>query len=168
MNNNMRSANMLMAMVALVSLVYCQLVAGASQATLARPELATQRTVVKRSEHHSMMHNHLSRKVMDRACAASKDTIDEIIGCMTSSEALVKAVKKETAALCYKEAFGQDFDEKDLSKHKELICNNREKFENMTTCVYRKTSEQLSAKEMEKLTEALVDIGLCIINALDG
>lgn len=115
-----------------------------------------------------MLHNHLSRKVFDRACAASKDTIDEIVACLTGNEGLTKRVKADTANQCYKESFNVDFDPKDVTKHKELICNNREKFEEMTTCIYRKTSEVLDQKEIEKLTEALVDVGLCIINALDS
>ena len=118
--------------------------------------------------HHAMLHNHLSRKVFDRACAASKDTIDEIVACLTGNQALNKSVKEDTAKTCYKEAFGQDFDPKEMGKHKDLICNNREKFEAMTTCVYMKSAEALSAHEIEKLTEAMVDVGLCIINALDG
>lgn len=175
MNNKSTSKSMIVVVVAALMAVvdHNQLVAESAapatnqRATLARPHLF--KGIEKRSaDHHSMMHNHLSRKVMDRACAASKDTIDEIVACMTTSEGLTKAIKKETAATCYKEAFNQEFDEKDLHKHKELICNNRDKFENMTTCIYRKTSEQLDAKEMEKLTETLVDVGLCIINALDS
>lgn len=117
---------------------------------------------------HSMMHNHLSRKVFERACAASKDTIDEIVACMTNNEALIKAVNPKTAANCHKEAFGLDFDPKDIGKHKDLICNNRDKFEQLTACIYRKTAEVLDRKEMDQLTEAIVDVGLCIINALDG
>lgn len=123
---------------------------------------------VKVDDHRSMMHSHLSRKVFDRACAASKDTIDEILACLSNNEGLMKSVKRDTAAACYRESFELDFDPKDFSKHKDLICNNRDKFENMTACIYRKTAEVLDQKEMEKLTEALVDIGLCIINALDG
>lgn len=122
----------------------------------------------RRNSHHSAMHNHLSRKVFDRACAASKDTIDEIVACLTGNEGLMKSVKLETAKVCYKEAFNQEFDPKDVVKHKDLICNNRDKFETMTTCIYKKTGEMTDAKEMEKLTESLVDVGLCIINALDG
>ena len=138
------------------------------QSTLANP---LQRPRAKRSHHdhhQSMMHNHLSRKVFDRACAASKDTIDEIIACMTDNETLMKSVKREHAGDCYKEAFGQEFNQKEVVKHKELICNNRDKFEAMTACTYKKTGENMDAKEIEKLTEVLVDVGLCIINALDG
>ena len=125
--------------------------------------------VVKRSDDHAgMLHSHMSRKVFDRACAASKDTIDEIVACMTSNEALLKAVSKEVAANCYKEAFGMSFDPKDMQLHKDIICKNREKFEQMTACIYRKTAEALSKDEMSKLTDAMVDVGLCIVNALDG
>jgi len=157
----------LVALVALV--VICWLHFGAENVhgagTIERPRLR-----YTRSDAHarSMMHNHLSRKVFDRACAASKDTIDEIIACLTSNQALLKAVKEETAKSCYREAFGLDFDPKDVTKHKELICNNRDKFETMTTCVYKKTADVLDAKEMEKMAEAMVDVGMCIINALDG
>lgn len=118
--------------------------------------------------HHSMVHNHMSRKVFDRACAASKDTIDEIIACITDNEAITKTVKPELAQDCHKETFGVEFDPKDIHRHKEMICNNREKFENMTACIYRKLTESLDPKEMDKLAEAMVDVGLCIINALDG
>lgn len=118
--------------------------------------------------HKSMLHNHMSRKVFERACAASKDTLEEIIACLTGNEHLMKAVKKEDALSCHKEAFGIEFDPKDAMKHKELVCKNREKFEQMTACIYRKTAEATDAKEIEKLTEAMVDVGLCIINALDG
>lgn len=118
--------------------------------------------------HHSMMHSHLSRKVFDRACAANKDTIEEIITCITSNEHLTKTISPELAAGCHKEAFGIDFNPKDVMKHKELICNNRDKFEQLTTCIYKKTAEASDPKEMEKLTESMVDVGLCIINALDG
>lgn len=118
-------------------------------------------------DHHTSIHNHLSRKVFDRACAASKDTIDEIVACLTNSQVL-KSVKVELAGSCYKDAFGVDFDPKDMTQHKDLICNNRDKFESMTSCVYRKTAESVDAKEFEKMTEAMVDVGLCIINALDG
>lgn len=117
---------------------------------------------------HHMLHNHLSRKVFDRACAASKDTIEEIIGCLTSNEHLTKAVNPETAAQCFKDAYGQAFDHKDMFKHKEMICKNRDKFEAMTTCIYRKTVEASDPKDIEKLSESMVDVGLCIINALDG
>lgn len=130
-------------------------------------------SIVKRSDdkhkhHHSMVHNHLSRKVFDRACAASKDTIDEIVACITGNEALTKSVKPDIGINCHKDAFGIDFDPKDINKHKELICNNREKFEDMTACMYHKMAESLDPKEMQKMTEAMVDVGLCIINALDG
>lgn len=118
--------------------------------------------------HHTVLHNHISRKVFDRACAASKDTIDEIVACMTSNEQLVKSVNPESATGCFKESFGTDFDPKDFHKHKDLVCNNRDKFEEMTACIYRKTMESTSSKEMEKFMESLVDVGLCIINALDG
>lgn len=123
---------------------------------------------VKREDHSNMMHSHLSRKVFERACAASKDAIDEIIACLTTNEHLMKAINPEIAAKCYKDSFGLDFDPKDMGKHKELICNNRAKFEQMTTCAYRKTAEALDTKQLEKLTEAMVDVGMCIINALDG
>lgn len=124
-----------------------------------------------RSDHHhhtTMMHNHLSRKIFDRACAASKDTIDEVIACLTGNETLKKTVKEETAKKCYKDSFGMEFDPKDVSKHKDLMCNNRDKFESMTTCIYKKTADALGIKEIEKMAEAMVDVGLCIINALDG
>lgn len=130
------------------------------------------RMMVKReahpNEHKTMMHNHLSRKVFERACAASKDSIDEIFACVTQNEHLMKAVDEKVASGCYKESFGEEFDPKDLHKHKELICKNRDKFESLTACIYRKTAEVLDTKQMEKLTEAMVDVGLCIINALDG
>lgn len=127
------------------------------------------RMIVKRdAEQHSVMHNHLSRKVFERACAASKDSIDEIMACVTTNEHIMKAVDEKVAAGCYKDAFGQDFDPKDMHKHKELICKNRDKFEIMTACIYRKTAENMDTKQMEKLTESMVDVGLCIINALDG
>ena len=119
-------------------------------------------------DHKSMFHNHLSRKVFDRACSASKDTIDEIIACVTKSEVVTKTLKDQGAKDCYKEAFNSDFDPNDVTKHKELICNNRDKFETMTACIYAKTGQALDPKQMEKLTESLVDVGLCIINALDG
>lgn len=119
-------------------------------------------------KHTSMVHSHLSRKVFDRACAASRDTIDEIIACLTGNELLNKTIKPDTAAKCYKDAFNMDFDPKDMVKHKELICNNRDKFENMTACIYRTTAESMDEKEFDKMTEAMVDVGLCIINALDG
>lgn len=118
-------------------------------------------------DHKSMMHSHLSRKVFDRACAASRDTIDEIIACVTSSSLHTQA-NVQASKDCYKETFGTDFDPNDVAKHKELICNNRDKFENLTGCVYKKIGELLDPKEMEKFTESLVDVGLCIINALDG
>lgn len=116
----------------------------------------------------TMVHNHLSRKVFDRACAASKDSIDEIVACVTTNEGLMKAMDAKAAAQCYKDTFGQDFDPKDLNKHKELICKDREKFENLTACIYKQTAASLDKNELEKLAEAMVDVGLCIINALDG
>lgn len=116
----------------------------------------------------TMMHNHMSRKVFDRACAASKDTLDEIMACLHSNEHMIKAIKSDVAAECYKENFGVNFDPKETQKHKDLICNNRDKFESMTACTYRRTAQSLDSKEIEKLTEAMVDVGLCIINALDG
>ena len=119
-------------------------------------------------KHSSMVHSHLSRKVFDRACAASKDTIDEVIACLTGNEIVNKTIKPETAGKCFQDSFGTEFDPKDAMKHKELICNNREKFENMTACIYRTTAESMDEKEFEKMTEAMVDVGLCIINALDG
>lgn len=129
-------------------------------------------SLVKRSDdkskHQHMVHNHLSRKVFDRACAASKDTIDEIVACITENQTLVKAVQPTLANSCHKDAFGIDFDQKDLSKHKDMICKNRDKFEDMTACIYRKMAESLDPKEMDKMAEAMVDVGLCIINALDG
>lgn len=149
-----------------ISLFVCDLVGAEVLA-----KLSIRKTkLVKRSDdsHHSMMHNHLSRKVFDRACAASKDSIDEIVACLTTNDHVMKVIKPEIAADCYKDAFGAPFDPMDMSKHKKLICENRDKFENMTACVYRKTAESLDKARMDKLTEALVDVGLCIINALDG
>lgn len=119
-------------------------------------------------KHTSMMHSHLSRKVFDRACAASKDTIDEVVACVSKNEHMLKIIKPEVAAKCYQDSFGQEFDPKDIIHHKELICKNREKFEDMTACVYRKTAEALDPKEIDQMTGAMVDVGLCIINALDG
>lgn len=125
--------------------------------------------VVKRSNDPSgMMNSHLSRRVFDRACAASKDTIDEIVACMTSNEALVTSVTKDVAAKCYHDAFGTEFDPKEMQIHKDMICKNRDKFEQMTTCIYRKTADAVSKEEMSKLTDAMVDVGLCIVNALDS
>lgn len=125
-------------------------------------------TVKRDAEKHDSLHSHMSRKVFDRACAASKDVIDEIVACMTSNDNMTKAIKPEVAAGCYKDAFGADFDPKALNKHKEMICKNREKFETMTTCVYRKAAEAMSKEELNKLTDAMVDVGLCIVNALDS
>ena len=119
-------------------------------------------------DHHSKMHSHLSRKVFDRACAASKDTIDEIVACVTSSELVSKTIKEQASNGCYKDAFGMEFDMKDKDKHKELICKNRDKFENMTACMYHKIAGSMDQKEIDRLTESLVDVGLCIVNALDG
>lgn len=119
-------------------------------------------------KHTKMMHSHLSRKVFDRACAASKDTIDEIVNCIKGNETLLKVIKPEVAAKCYEDAFGKPFDPKEMDLHKELICKNREKFEDMTACVYRKTAEAMKPQEMDTVTSAMVDVGLCIINALDG
>lgn len=124
--------------------------------------------VSRSPDHKTMMHSHLSRKVFDRACASSKDTIDEIVACIHNNEHLMKNINPETAAKCYKDAFGTEFNHAEMTKHKELICNNRDKFEEMTACVYRKTAEAMDMKQIERLTEAMVDVGLCIINALDG
>lgn len=129
---------------------------------------AAENKTASNHSHHHMIHSHLSRKVFERACAASKDTIDEIIACLTNNQQLVKTVKPESATSCFKETFGLEFDPTDFHKHKELICNNREKFESLTACIYRKTAEASDPKEMEKFMESLVDVGLCIINALDG
>lgn len=119
-------------------------------------------------KHKAMMHNHLSRKVFDRACAASKDSIDEIVACVTTNEAIMKAVDAEVAQKCYKDTVGEDFDPKEMAKHKDLICKDREKLENLTSCIFSHTAGSLDSVRMEKLTEAMVDVGLCIINALDG
>lgn len=120
------------------------------------------------NNHHQVMHSHMSRKVFDRACAASKDTLDDIIKCLVSNKHLMEAIKRQDTLDCHKEAFGVEFDPADAHKHKDLICNNRDKFEDMTACVYRKTAEaNLDQKEIDKLTESMVDVGLCIINALD-
>lgn len=125
--------------------------------------------VTKRSvDHKTVMHNHLARRVFERACAASKDAIDEILGCLTGNEQVNKHIKPEMSEKCFKSSFGLEFDRNDVMKHKELVCNNRDKFEQMTTCVYKTASEAMDPHEVEKLTEALVDVGLCIINALDG
>lgn len=160
------NCNFLLALVAMAAVVWLQPVRSAElTAAASAPARCARRADEK---HNIMLHNHLSRKVFDRACAASKDTIDEIVICLTGNASLMKAIKVDTAQLCYKEAFNQEFDPKDVIKHKELICNNRDKFESMTTCIYKKTGEVLDSKEMEKLTEILVDVGLCIINALDG
>lgn len=126
---------------------------------------------VKDSDHHDghgMMHSHMARKVFDRACAANKDTIDDIIECLHNNEHLMKAIKSDIAGSCYKESFGLEFDPKETEKHKNIICNNRDKFETMTSCAYRKTAESVDTKEIEKLTESMVDVGLCIVNALDS
>ena len=120
------------------------------------------------SPHHGMMHNHMSRKIFDRACAASKDTIDEIVACVTNNKSMLQAVKEGKGTACYKEAFGEDFKPTDLDRHKDLMCNNRDKFEALTTCIYSKAAESMSSKELEQMTEAMVDVGLCIINALGG
>lgn len=176
MKNNSLSVNLLSLCLVLVTFALFNAISINANVSrmLQRPNY-NYRTMMKRSakdqvdDHHkTMMHNHLSRKVFDRACAASKDSIDEIVACVTTNEHLMKTVDAKAASNCYRDAFGQDFDPKDLSKHKELICKNREKFESMTACVYRETAAAMDQKELEKLTEAMVDVGLCIINALDG
>lgn len=153
------------------------LVSGLAPKLTSDPELSRRHLslVVKRAakheldaNHSKMMHNHLSRKVFDRACAASKDTIDEVVACVTNNEQMLKMVKPEVAGKCYKDSFGQEFDPKEMMHHKELICTNRDKFEEMTACVYRKTAEAMNPKEIDTMTSAIVDVGLCIINALDG
>lgn len=161
------SKQIIVALALVAAVIAVVLVKATTVSTLARPN---PRMLVKRAapDMHASMHSHLSKKVFDRACAASKDTIDEIIACLTSNPDLIKAVKHETAAGCYKEAYGVDFDPKETMQHKELICKQRDKFELMTSCVYRKTAEVSDSNQMQKLSEILVDVGLCIINALDG
>lgn len=118
--------------------------------------------------HHIMLHTHMSRKVFDRACAASKDVIDEIILCVTNNKDLMKHLKFQNATVCHKEAFGTDFDPKDMAKHRDEICKSRDKFESMIGCVYEKISADATPQQMQELTEGMVDVGLCIVNALDG
>lgn len=122
----------------------------------------------RQQNHHDVMHSHMSRKVFDRACAADKDTLDEIIGCITTNKFLVNTIKLEDANACHKDAFGVDFDANNVTLHRDLMCKHREKFEQMTTCVYRKTAEAVTKEQMDKMAEAMVDVGLCVINALDG
>lgn len=119
-------------------------------------------------KHHLAMHTHMSRKVLDRACAASKDVIDEIIACVTNNKTLMESKQWQKAAECHKEAFGVDFDPKDLTKHHAEICQQKDKFETMVGCVYEKISNESTSAEMQQLTESMVDVGLCIVNALDS
>lgn len=121
-----------------------------------------------KAKHHSMLHNHMSKKVFERACAAPKDVVQEIILCVTDNKDLMKNLNLDNASECHKEAFGTEFDKKDMMKHKDEICKQREKFEEMVSCVYHKVTENANEKVMEELTGAMVDVGLCIINALDG
>lgn len=114
------------------------------------------------------IHHHLSRKVFERACSAPKDIIDEVVACVMKNEALNKVVKEEVAKKCYKDAFGADFDANEMAKHKELVCKNHSKFEEMTACVYHKMGETATRKEMHHLAEGLADVGLCIVNAIDN
>lgn len=121
-----------------------------------------------KAKHQSMMHSHMSKKVFERACSASKDVVDEIILCVTDNKDLMKHLNLDNAAECHKEAFGTEFDKNDMLKHKDEICKQREKFEQMISCVYHKVTQNANDHMLEELTGALVDVGLCIINALDG
>lgn len=117
---------------------------------------------------HAMFHSHMSKKVFDRACSASKDVIDEIVGCMNGNSLMMKHMNDPGNRNCFKESFGIEFDPKDVTKHRDLICKQRDKFEEMVSCSFLKISESSTAKDMESLTEAMVDVGLCVINAIDG
>lgn len=123
---------------------------------------------IEHDKHHSMLHNHMSRKVFDRACAASKDVIDEIILCVTDNKDLMANMNLNVASTCYRNSFGVNFDVNDITKHKDLICKQRDKFEDMVACVYHEVTANATEKVIDQLTSALVDVGLCIINAIDG
>lgn len=121
----------------------------------------------------AIIHGHLSRKVYERVCKASKDSIDEIVACMTNNESLLSTFKDSPSASggggsCYKEAFGEDFDPKAVARHHELVCKRREMFETLLSCMYKRATSIADPKELENFTDGLVDAGMCIINALDS
>ncbi|KAG9509125.1 hypothetical protein GZH46_02365, partial [Fragariocoptes setiger] len=124
-------------------------------------------SLIRRDSTEKSMHSHLSRKVLERACAAGKDAIDEIIACFSNNMAAKAMLKPELALKCHKEAFNIEFDMNDIEKHRQLICENRDKFEMMTACVYRQATANVDIKQREIFAEAMVDLGLCIINALN-
>lgn len=122
----------------------------------------------RQNHRHKILHNHMSKKIFDRACAASKDVIEEVILCVTDNKDLLAHFQMDAASNCYKTTYGTDFDRKDLMKHHEEICKQREKFEDLIGCVYHQMTANATAKVMDEISNSLVDVGLCIINALDG
>lgn len=92
----------------------------------------TQFSKVCQADHHTSMHHHLSRKILDKACAASKDTIEEIVGCFKNNKTVNSALKPEVAQSCHKEAFGVEFKLNEIQKHKEEICQHKDKFEQVS------------------------------------
>jgi hypothetical protein len=123
-------------------------------------------TRARRAARRLHFHQHISRKVLDYACAASKDTVDEIMACTTKNEYLSGSSKLASVKNCYTETYGTPFDPNDAAKHKELICKNRDKFELLTACFYQRLVDEMTIKELERFGASLVDLGLCIVNAL--
>lgn len=112
---------------------------------------------------HSM-HSHMSRKILDRACKASKDTLDEVMQCIIKNELYEK--HRDKGKKCFKETFNEEFNHDDMAKHRDLLCKNKDKMEEMTSCMYHQMMH-LDQAELDRIADAMVDVGMCIINALD-
>lgn len=74
---------------------------------------------------------------------------------------------KDKGHKCFKETFGEEFSKNDMAKHRDMLCKNKEKMEDMTSCMYHQMMH-LDKEELDRIADQMVDVGMCIINALDG
>lgn len=115
------------------------------------------------------MRQRFAKRIFKQACAANKDTIDEMMKCYHKSDFLVQTVRGEDLAkTCYKKVYGTEFDHKDVMTHKEIVCKSPEKLEQMRACLIKNVTEKLSQTDLRKLPAALRDVGRCALEVLNG
>lgn len=113
------------------------------------------------------MNKQMIRRILDRACNASEETLSEVVGCFIGNRELAKSVKAKTATECFKEAYGANLEVADMFKSRDVICNQRDKFDLLTECMIERTTANLNKEQADRVNEAFVDVGLCIVDALD-
>lgn len=57
---------------------------------------------------HHNIYNHMSKKIMERVCKASKETLGQVVDCLVKSQAFDEKAK-ELGHKCYIETYGVEF-----------------------------------------------------------